>query len=138
MEKLNVKKIDEIRKVSELGQIVIPIVKRKVLEIRAGDKLEIYRSGKNIILKKVNVVIHKDIIEKAKTIINGQIEIDITIKKIKTDIDRNYKKNHYVRTIDELGRIIIPLELREELDIMEDDEIKVCIKDNMIILIKIK
>lgn len=138
MEKLNVKKFDEIRKVNELGQIVIPIVKRKVLEIRAGDKLEIYRSGKNIILKKVNVVIHKDIIEKAKTIINGQIEIDITIKKIKTDIDRNYKKNHYVRTIDELGRIIIPLELREELDIMEDDEIKVCIKDNMIILIKIK
>lgn len=138
MEKLNVKKFDEIRKVNELGQIVIPIAKRKVLEIKAGDKLEIYRSGKNIILKKVKVVIHKDIIEKAKTIINGQIEIDITIKKIKTDIDRNCKKNHYVRTIDELGRVIIPLELREELDIMENDEMKVCIKENMIILIKIK
>lgn len=138
MEKLKVKKINEIQKVNELGQIVIPIAKRKVLEIKAGDKLEIYRSGKNIILKKVKVVIHKDIIEKAKTIINGQIEIDITIKKIKTDIDRNCKKNHYVRTIDELGRVIIPLELREELDIMENDEMKVCIKENMIILIKIK
>ncbi|MGM9970164.1 MAG: AbrB/MazE/SpoVT family DNA-binding domain-containing protein [Anaeroplasma sp.] len=138
MENLKVRRKNEIRTISELGQIVIPLVKRKELKINAGDKLEIYRSGNNIILKKIKVDIRKDIIEKVKAIINNEIELDIKVKRIKTNIDKSYNKDHSLRTIDELGRVIIPIELRKELNIMENDKMKICIKDNMIILIKIK
>ncbi len=138
MENLKVRRKNEIRTISELGQIVIPLVKRKELKINAGDKLEIYRSGNNIILKKIKVDIRKDIIETVKAIINNEIELDIKVKRIKTNTDKSYDKDHSVRTIDELGRVIIPIELRKELNIMENDKMKICIKDNMIILIKIK
>lgn len=138
MENLKVRRKNEIRTISELGQIVIPLVKRKELKINAGDKLEIYRSGNNIILKKIKVDIRKDIIEKVKAIINNEIELDIKVNRIKTNIDKSYDKDHSLRTIDELGRVIIPIELRKELNIMENDKMKICIKDDMIILIKIK
>ena len=138
MENLKVRRKNEIRTISELGQIVIPLANRKELKINAGDKLEIYRSGNNIILKKIKVDIRKDIIEKVKAIINNEIELDIKVKRIKTNIDKSYNKDHSLRTIDELGRVIIPIELRKELNIMENDKMKICIKDNMIILIKIK
>ena len=119
MENLKVRRKNEIRTISELGQIVIPLVKRKELKINAGDKLEIYRSGNNIILKKIKVDIRKDIIEKVKAIINNEIELDIKVKRIKTNIDKSYNKDHSLRTIDEFGRVIIPIELRKELNIME-------------------
>ena len=138
MENLKVRRKNEIRTISDLGQIVIPLANRKELKINAGDKLEIYRSGNNIILKKIKVDIRKDIIEKVKAIINNEIELDIKVKRIKTNTDKSYDKDHSVRTIDELGRVIIPIELRKELNIMENDKMKICIKDNMIILIKIK
>ena len=41
-----------------------------------------------------------------------------------------------LKVIDELGRILIPRELREELNINRNDKMKICIKDNMIILIR--
>lgn len=136
MENLRIKRKEEIRKVDDLGRITIPVTKRKELEISTGDKLEVYKSGKNIILKKVDVKISKDTIQIVRAIINGELEIDIEVKHLKTRFDKNYKKNHELKVIDELGRILIPRELREELNINRNDKMKICIKDNMIILIR--
>lgn len=41
-----------VRKVDELGRIVIPIELRRILEIGEKDALEIYVDGEHIILKK--------------------------------------------------------------------------------------
>ena len=133
---LRIKRKEEIRKVDDLGRITIPVTKRKELEISTGDKLEVYKSGKNIILKKVDVKISKDTIQIVRAIINGELEIDIEVKHLKTRFDKNYNKNHELKVIDELGRILIPRELREELNINRNDKMKICIKDNMIILIR--
>ena len=138
MENLRIKRKEEIRKVDDLGRITIPVTKRKELEISTGDKLEVYKSGKNIILKKVDVKISKDTIQIVRAIINGELEIDIEVKHLKTRFDKNYNKNHELKVIDELGRILIPRELREELNINRNDKMKICIKDNMIILLIIK
>lgn len=43
-----------VRKVDELGRIVLPKELRKVLDINIKDPLEIFTEGKNIILKKYN------------------------------------------------------------------------------------
>lgn len=136
MENLRIKRKEEIRKVDDLGRITIPVTKRKELEISTGDKLEVYKSGKNIILKKVDVKISKDTIQIVRAIINGELEIDIEVKHLKTRFDKNYNKNHELKVIDELGKILIPRELREELNINRNDKMKICIKDNMIILIR--
>ena len=80
--------------------------------------------------------ISKDTIQIVRAIINGELEIDIEVKHLKTRFDKNYNKNHELKVIDELGRILIPRELREELNINRNDKMKICIKDNMIILIR--
>ena len=136
MENLRIKRKEDIRKVDDLGRITIPATKRKELKISTRDKLEVYKSGKNIILKKVDVKITKDTIQIVRAIINGELEIDIEVKNLKTRFDKNYNKNHELKVIDELGRILIPRELREELNINRNNKVKICIKDNMIILIK--
>jgi len=41
-----------VRKVDELGRVVIPIELRRTLEIAEKDSLEIYVDGEQIILKK--------------------------------------------------------------------------------------
>ncbi|WP_443081748.1 AbrB/MazE/SpoVT family DNA-binding domain-containing protein [Tepidibacter sp.] len=41
-----------VRKVDELGRVVIPIELRRTLNIAEKDALEIYVDGENIILKK--------------------------------------------------------------------------------------
>lgn len=41
-----------VRKVDELGRIVLPVEMRRVLEISEKDPLEIYVDGGNVILKK--------------------------------------------------------------------------------------
>lgn len=46
------KKSGIIRKVDELGRIVLPIELRRTLDIAERDELEIYMEGDRIILKK--------------------------------------------------------------------------------------
>lgn len=41
-----------VRKVDELGRIVLPIELRRTLDIKEGEPLEIYVDGEEIILKK--------------------------------------------------------------------------------------
>ena len=43
-----------VRKVDELGRIVLPIELRRTLDIEVRDPLEIYVEGESIILKKHN------------------------------------------------------------------------------------
>lgn len=45
-----------IRKVDELGRVVIPIELRKTMSIEEGSPLEIFVKGNEIILKKANKV----------------------------------------------------------------------------------
>lgn len=137
MERLKVKNKENIRKIDEIGRIVIPLNNRKQLNINTGDKLEIFISGKNIVLKKPDVKIHKKIIETIRTVINDELELDIQVKSIKFDVisKKNYR-NYYLRAIDELGRIVIPVEIREKLEIKEKEKFKICVKDNLIVLIK--
>lgn len=42
-----------------------------------------------------------------------------------------------IRTIDELGRIVIPIEIREECSISEKDKFKISVENAKIILEKI-
>lgn len=41
-----------------------------------------------------------------------------------------------MRVVDELGNCVILIEIRKELKINENDALKICVKDNKIILIK--
>ena len=43
------------------------------------------------------------------------------------------KSTGIVRKVDELGRIVLPIELRRTLDIMEKDSIEVFLHDKLII-----
>ena len=49
---LKVKSTGIVRKVDELGRVVIPIELRRTLGIEEKDSLEIYVDGEHIILKK--------------------------------------------------------------------------------------
>lgn len=118
----------KIRKIDELGRIIIPIEMRNYLEIKTGDKIDICKSGRNIILKK-----SENIERQMKHIdIDKGIEIDIQITYLKN----NSAHNCYTRSINDLGMVVIPLELRKNLNIKEKDKVKICVKDNNIILIK--
>lgn len=46
------KKVGLIRKVDELGRIVLPIEMRRVLDIKEKDQLEISHSGDAIVIRK--------------------------------------------------------------------------------------
>ncbi|MDH7564948.1 MAG: AbrB/MazE/SpoVT family DNA-binding domain-containing protein [Clostridiales bacterium] len=46
------KSLGIVRKIDELGRIVLPIELRRTYEVNVGDPLEIYTEGKMIIIKK--------------------------------------------------------------------------------------
>lgn len=123
-------------KIDGLGRISIPSDIRKKLQLKTGNKLEVYRSGRNIILKKINMKIEKNTIQELNITIDQRTEISIEINNLICNKEKNTNSKYKLRTIDELGRIIIPIEERQELNIMENDEFKLYIKEDMIILIK--
>lgn len=49
---VNLKSTGIVRKVDELGRIVLPIELRRTLDIAEKDSLEIYMDGSSIVLKK--------------------------------------------------------------------------------------
>ena len=49
---VNLKSTGIVRKVDELGRIVLPIELRRTLDIAEKDSLEIYMDGPSIVLKK--------------------------------------------------------------------------------------
>lgn len=52
--------------------------------------------------------------------------------------ERNMKSTGIVRKVDELGRVVIPIELRRTLDIEEKDALEIYVDDDRIILKKYK
>lgn len=46
------------------------------------------------------------------------------------------KSTGIVRRVDELGRIVLPIELRRNLDIAERDELEIYVEDDRIVLQK--
>jgi len=46
------------------------------------------------------------------------------------------KSTGIVRRVDELGRVVLPIELRRNLDIAEKDALKIYVDGNMIVLKK--
>lgn len=46
------------------------------------------------------------------------------------------KHSYFTRKIDELGRVVLPIEIRQNLDIKEKDPLEITIKDNGIFLQK--
>ncbi len=48
------------------------------------------------------------------------------------------KTTGIVRRVDELGRVVLPIELRRILDIAERDELEICLDEDKIILKKLE
>lgn len=46
------------------------------------------------------------------------------------------KSTGIIRKVDDLGRIVLPIELRRTLDISERDELEICMENDRIILRK--
>lgn len=44
-----------VRKIDDLGRIVIPIETRRAMDIEVGDGMEIFVDGEKIVLKKHNI-----------------------------------------------------------------------------------
>ena len=57
-------------------------------------------------------------------------------EKVKITRRKNMKSTGIVRKVDELGRIVIPIELRRTLDIGIKDSLEIYVEDDQIILKK--
>lgn len=130
------KRKEELVKIDGLGRVYISSEKREKLQIKTGDKLEVYKSGRNIILKKTHIRTERNTIQEMNIIIDQKTEINIKINDLRCDMGEYENSKHKIRVIDELGRILIPIEERQALNIKENDEFKPYLKDDMIILIK--
>lgn len=126
----------ELVKIDGLGRVYVPSEKREKLQIKTGDKLEVYGSGRNIILKKTNIRTERNTIQEMNIIIDQKTEINIKINDLICDMGEYANSKHKIMAIDELGKILIPIEERQKLNIKENDEFKPYLKDDMIILIK--
>lgn len=96
---------------------------------KAGDKIEEYQSGRNIIIKKLNP--SKSTTRETSTIIDNKYEIKVQINTL------DFNTNHKIMTLDELGRVLIWYDIRKSVGIIENDTLKVCPKESedMIILV---
>lgn len=79
-------KIGELRRIDNLGRIVIPKSIRKSLRIKSGDNIQIYIKEENIILKKYFEL-------------NKIEEILIVVKK---NLEENIKTNIYITNKDKI------------------------------------
>ncbi|MCM2534350.1 AbrB/MazE/SpoVT family DNA-binding domain-containing protein [Neobacillus pocheonensis] len=83
-----------VRKVDELGRIVVPIELRRSLDIDLKDPVEIFVDGEQIILKKYSpnmaCVLTGEVTNENKAFANGKLILspkgaEILIKKIKSN-----------------------------------------------------
>lgn len=110
-----------------IGRVQLAQSIMKKMNIKAGYKLDVYASGRNIIIKKLKV--KKSATRETKMIIENKYEIKVQINNI------DFSNNHNITTIDEFGNVLIWNEIRKKVGIVENDKLKVCIKEDMIILI---
>lgn len=100
----------------------------KRINIKTGYKLDVYLSGKNIILKKLKA--GKSASSGNKMIIDNKYEVKLEINTL------DFGNYHKITTVDEQGNVLIGHEILEKAGILEKDILRICIKDDMIILIK--
>ena len=83
---VNIKSTGIVRKVDELGRVVLPIEMRRTLDISEKDALEIYVEGENIILRKYQAACV--FCDSTKDIVNfkGRNVCTSCIEKLKTKI----------------------------------------------------
>lgn len=68
------KSVGMVRKVDELGRIVLPIELRRTLEIDVKDPLEIFVDGKQIVLQKYQPDVEKQDVIKALEVMAGKLD----------------------------------------------------------------
>lgn len=134
--KKEVKNEKGLLKVDELGRITIELKRRERHGIKEKDKVEIYIENNSIILRKLDILVEKEEIAKSKCTINGDIEINVQVNKIKETILNINDIGHYIRRVDEFGRIVLPIELRQKLGILPNNVLKAEDIENNISLIK--
>ncbi len=116
--------------VDKLGRIQLAKSIRKRMNLTDGEKLDIYRSGRSIILKKL--IFSKSLSRETQMIIDNKYEVKVQLYNLTFDSI----KNHQITTIDEFGNVLVWNEIRKELGIRENSKLKISIKDDMIILTK--
>ena len=114
------KKAEGCVKVDSLGRIYIRMAIRKELGIDEGDGLAVSINNNIILLKKSKVV------KTERCVLPFGAEL-----KIKLDKDSNV-----VRKVDEIGRYVLPIEIREKLGIKENDELCITTDNDFIKLEK--
>lgn len=70
-----------VRRVDELGRVVIPIELRNKFGIAEKDPIEIYVDGSNIILKNLNQIVYSAVIQKLVEY-KGKLVCDKCLEKI--------------------------------------------------------
>lgn len=105
------KRTGMIRKVDELGRVVIPIEIRNLFELVEKTPVEVFLSGNKIIFEKF---------ERNKELSNRDKSQSLGI----------------IRRVDELGRVVIPKDMRDLLGIEEKTPMEFFIEKNSIIIEK--
>lgn len=100
-----IKKTGIIRKIDELGRVVIPIELRNRLGWNEKESLEIYVESNKICIRQPKF--------------EGRIDSVGIIRKL-----------------DELGRIVIPKEIRNKFDITFKDAVEILVYDDVIMIMK--
>ena len=67
---------------------------------------------------------------------NDKTNKSIIERRVKTGGNWRMKSTGIIRKVDELGRIVLPIELRRTLDIDDNDSLEIFIEENTIILKK--
>lgn len=92
---MNLKSTGIVRKVDDLGRIVIPIELRRVLDIDVKDAVEIFVDEELIVLKKysanMSCAITGDVTNENKVYLNGKLVLspegaDLLLKEISSSI----------------------------------------------------
>ncbi len=123
--KLEVENEKELVKVDDLGRVTLRLKLREKHGIKEGDRFEIYEENNSIMLRKLDVLTEKEEITTGTYKINGDIEINIQINKVKETILNINDIGHYVRRIDEFGRIVLPIELRKNRNIYPNNDLEI-------------
>lgn len=126
--KKNLNKKETETSVDGIGRVQLAQSVMKKIGIKSGDKLEEYVSGRNIVLKKLTP--KKDISRETSMIVDNRYEVKMQI----SNLDFNTK--HRITTVDEFGNVLIWNEIRKDIGIIEKDKLRVCVKEDAIILIK--